>query len=467
MSVSGGTLVSVIMPVFDGARFLDRAFASLCAQTCPDWELLAVDDASTDDSQARLDAFAAFDARVRVFRHPVNRGQAAARNTALRAARGELVAYLDQDDEFYPNHLERAWGLRNHADVFLFQYDLVEERTGHPGLGGVTTYDPAHRLSCMAVETIAVPLGVVHRRDLLDRTGLFDESLGKYRGQDEDGDLWRRFARAGARFLPVPAKSGRYHVRADSFARVRPPAPTEKPAPAPAAPGVVAIEVARGTDRHVLRMPAVDAWVVRQLFERGEYAGVRPEWLTAAPVVVDIGAHCGAFALYAKLTIRPAAVHCFEPYPPHVELLRGNVASLAGVTVHPVGLGRTDGTAELLLDSGSGAGHSTVPSLVPKPAARVPVAIRDAAVAWDELELGEVDVLKVDAEGMEAEILAALGPRLARTRVVLVEYHTPDDRRQVDGLLTGHLLFGAVIHSPRVGTLKYVRADLASSSTPS
>jgi FkbM family methyltransferase len=463
MSVSDATLVSVIMPVFNGARFIERAFASLRAQTCLDWELLAVDDASADDSAARLDAFAASDPRVRVFRHPANRGQAAARNTALRAACGELIAYLDQDDEFYPDYLERAWELRARADVLLFRYDLVEERAGHPVLGGVTTYDPAHRLPHNAAETIAVPLGVVHRRDLLDRTGLFDESLGKYRDQDEDGELWRRFAQAGARFLPVPAKSGRYHVRADSFARVRPPAPTQKPASAPAPPGVVAIEVARGTDRHVLRMPAVDAWVVRQLFERGEYAGVRPEWLTAAPVVVDVGAHCGTFALYAELTIHPAAVHCFEPYPPHVELLRDNVASLAGVVVHPVGLGRADGTAEMLLDSGSGAGHSTVPSLVPKPAARVPVPIRGAAAAWDELGLGEVDVLKVDAEGVEAEILLALGPRLARTRVVLVEYHTPDERRRVDELLPGHLLFGAVIHSPRVGTLKYVRADLVPS----
>ncbi len=90
----------------------------------------------------------------------------------------------------------------------------------------MTTHDPAHRLPYMAVETIAVPLGVVHRRDLLERTGLFDESLGKYQAQDEDGELWRRFAQASARFLPVPARSGRYHVRADSFARVRPPAVT-------------------------------------------------------------------------------------------------------------------------------------------------------------------------------------------------------------------------------------------------
>ncbi|QJW92568.1 glycosyltransferase family 2 protein [Frigoriglobus tundricola] len=214
-------LVSIVMPVFNGARFLDRALASLRAQTLGDWELLAVDDASTDDSATRLDACAR-DPRVRVFRHPVNRGQAAARNTALAAAAGELIAYLDQDDEFYPDHLARAHALRDRADVLLFRYDLVEERPGHPGFGGATAYDPGARLWALFTETIAVPLGVVHRRALLARTGGFDEALGRYQGSDEDGDLWRRFARAGARLLPVPAKSGRYHVRADSFARTRP-----------------------------------------------------------------------------------------------------------------------------------------------------------------------------------------------------------------------------------------------------
>ena len=54
---------------------------------------------------------------------------------------------------------------------------------------------------------------------------------------------------------------------------------------------------------------------------------------------------------------------------------------------------------DLYLDPGSGAGNSTVPGLVRDPVARVPVPIRDAAVMWDQLELGEVDVLKIDAEG--------------------------------------------------------------------
>ncbi|OWK41030.1 Acetyltransferase [Fimbriiglobus ruber] len=219
---------SVVMPVYNGTRFLDRAINSLRRQTFAAWELLVVDDASTDASAARLDARAAADPRIRVFRHPDNRGPSAARNTALRAARGEWIAYLDCDDEFAPDHLAQAHGQLGDADVLMFRYDVVEERPGHPHFGRTTTHDPAtglHRIQVVGGDTIAVPLGVIHRKELLDRAGYFDESLGRFQGQSEDADLWRRFARVGARIIPVPAVSGRYHVRADSLARARPPAP--------------------------------------------------------------------------------------------------------------------------------------------------------------------------------------------------------------------------------------------------
>ena len=445
------------MPVFNGSRFLDRAFGSLSNQTFRDWELLAVDDASTDDSAARLDNLASSDPRVRVLRHSVNRGQSAARNTALGAAHGELVAYLDQDDEFYPDHLERAWGLRDRADVLLFRYDLVEERPGNPNCGAVTTYDLALRARALFDETIAVPLGVVHRRDLLARTGGFDTALGRYRGEDEDGDLWRRFARAGARFAYVPERSGRYHVRADSVARTRPPAP-----PPPAR--VITAEVRTPSGRYSLWLPAADAWRVGQVFERQEY-GLDRTWLRVPPVVLDVGANAGAFALYAKLAYHPdAVVHCFEPYPATADLLRANVGRFAGVTVHPIGLGRTDGVAGPLTRSWLPAAHTLSARLAPTPADRDSMSVRDAGRVWDELGFGEVDVLKLNAEGREADVLEALGPRLTRVRVAAIEYHAPEDRRRTAALLGGHVPVAAHEHTPRAGVVKFVRPDVLSAT---
>lgn len=219
--------ISVVMPVYNGGRFVRRAIQSVLAQTFSAWELLAIDDGSTDDSAALLDAAAAADPRIRVFRHPANRGLSAARNTALAAATGGWVAYLDCDDEFYPDHLARVWDGRGRGDVLVFRYDLVDER---PGCGDrVTTYDPEAHLGALVADTLAVPLGVAHRRALIDRVGGFDESLGRYRGRSEDAEMWRRFARAGAVFAFVAHRSGRYHIRSDSLARSQPPPPDGYP----------------------------------------------------------------------------------------------------------------------------------------------------------------------------------------------------------------------------------------------
>lgn len=153
-------------------------------------------------------------------------------------------------------------------------------------------------------------------------------------------------------------------------------------------------------------------------------------------------------------------VHTFEPYPPAAALLRANVAGLGGVHVHPVGLGPRDEPAAMYLHRSMAVSNSLRRDLVPDPGGEVVVPVRDAAEVWDALGLGEVDVLKLDAEGSEPAILERLGDRLGRVRVVLAEYHTGADRRRIDALLTGHELFAARVATPARGVVKYVRADL-------
>lgn len=219
MPASDSPTISVVMPVHNGERYVRRAVASLLNQTFPAWELLAVDDGSRDDSAAILDGFAAADSRVRVLRHAGNRGVSAARNTALRAARGAWVAYLDNDDEFYPGHLGAVARSTALADILVFRYDQFDERPRSPSFGQLWTWDPAAHWDRFPADNIFVPLGVSHRRELLDRVGGFDESLAV----DEDTDLWRRFAAAGARFACLPDVSGLYHIRAASQSRTRRP----------------------------------------------------------------------------------------------------------------------------------------------------------------------------------------------------------------------------------------------------
>ncbi|HEV2664421.1 MAG TPA: glycosyltransferase family A protein, partial [Blastocatellia bacterium] len=90
------------MPTFNRADTIKRAIRSVQAQTFTDWELIVVDDGSTDDTAARIEGC---DPRLKLIRQE-NQGTAGARNTGLRASAGSYIAFLDSDDEWLPHHLE-------------------------------------------------------------------------------------------------------------------------------------------------------------------------------------------------------------------------------------------------------------------------------------------------------------------------------------------------------------------------
>lgn len=97
--------VSVVIPTFNRERWLPRSIGSVQAQSFPDWELLVVDDGSTDSSWKLLEQLAAGDPRIRPLKNARTKGVSGARNTGIDAARGEFVAFLDSDDEWLPEHL--------------------------------------------------------------------------------------------------------------------------------------------------------------------------------------------------------------------------------------------------------------------------------------------------------------------------------------------------------------------------
>ena len=95
-------LISVVVPVYRVEAYLDQCIRSIAEQTYPNLEILLVDDGSPDSSGAICDRWAQRDSRIRVF-HKENAGAGAARNTALDAATGELIAFVDSDDYLHPN----------------------------------------------------------------------------------------------------------------------------------------------------------------------------------------------------------------------------------------------------------------------------------------------------------------------------------------------------------------------------
>jgi glycosyltransferase involved in cell wall biosynthesis len=213
--MSAAPLVSVIVPVFNRQRWLPEALTSVFAQTFDDYELIVVDDGSTD--QSRLVAMRA------VERHPgrchirsiSNSGVATARNTGMVAARGQYIAFLDSDDAWLPNHLERAMDAFNldpdlglvHANIE--RIDAAGEPLGIP-IRHWQVIEHAFEAIALRHEHVACSTVIVSR-DAIEAVGKFDERFDRL--GCEDRDLWLRIAdRYRIRYLPHVGARYRDHA---------------------------------------------------------------------------------------------------------------------------------------------------------------------------------------------------------------------------------------------------------------
>jgi glycosyltransferase involved in cell wall biosynthesis len=200
------SLISILLPARDAAATLEESLESIRAQTHAEWELLAVDDGSQDETGAILDGWARRDGRVRVLRHGEGQGIVAALNTALASARGPVVARMDADDVALPERLERQLALLQGglAEVVGCQVRYFPEEAVADGarryeawLNGLLTPEQHARdifIECpLAHPTFVLP------RELLHAVGGY-----RARGWPEDYDLLLRLWRRGARLAKVP-----------------------------------------------------------------------------------------------------------------------------------------------------------------------------------------------------------------------------------------------------------------------
>jgi len=170
--------VSVIIPVHNGAATIGRALESVFDQTFSDYEIVICDDGSTDDTLAVL---AKYGDKIRVVRQ-ANRGPSAARNAAVAASRGELIALIDRDDQWLPNKLELAVNaMRADAGAALLYSDMIVvneagEEFRRSQIRPETAHAPTMDEMLARIWPI-VPSTVVMRRDAFDRAGGFCEQL--------------------------------------------------------------------------------------------------------------------------------------------------------------------------------------------------------------------------------------------------------------------------------------------------
>ena len=198
-------LISIVMPFRNAAATLPEALASVRAQTFADWELLAVDDHSTDDSAGVVRDFAATDRRVTLLKAN-SRGVVAASETAGRVAQAEWLARMDADDVSHPQRLERQWEMSQampHLDVIGSGVEILTP------LGEGMSRHVAWVNSLMDPEAIAnarfIENPLVHPSALMRKSAI--RAAGGYREVPwaEDHDLWLRLLEAGSTFGKVPA----------------------------------------------------------------------------------------------------------------------------------------------------------------------------------------------------------------------------------------------------------------------
>ena len=180
--------VSVLLPVWDGEAFLEQALESILQQTLTSFELIVIDDGSTDRTAAIAEEFASRDTRVRVLRFP-HEGLAATLNAGIAAARGEYVARMDADDISVPDRLKKqvAYLDAHPACVAVGAWiEVIDEAGRHLGLKTyVSTHDEISTALLHGASAIAHPTIVV-RRVALRAAGGYD---GR-RYPSEDLDLW-------------------------------------------------------------------------------------------------------------------------------------------------------------------------------------------------------------------------------------------------------------------------------------
>lgn len=212
-------VVSIIIPAYNVAPFIGETLGTVLAQTFADYEVIVINDGSPDTEELErvLDPF-----RDRInYLKQENRGASAARNTGLRAARGEFVAFLDADDLWLPSYLaEQIKFIRERncdlvcADAEVFSDASHEEQTYMESLvgEGPPTGDVTF-LGLLSAEQNLITSGVVVRRERVFEVGLFDEALRNA----QDFDLWLRLARHGTRMAYQRRTLLRYRSRDNSL----------------------------------------------------------------------------------------------------------------------------------------------------------------------------------------------------------------------------------------------------------
>jgi glycosyltransferase involved in cell wall biosynthesis len=206
-------LFSIILPTYNRCNFLPRAISSVLQQTYPHYELIIIDDGSTDDTPAVLAALA--DPRIITIKQAKNQGVSTARNTGLLSAKGQYICFLDDDDEYFPDYLQEIY-------QFLAQHNLNFVGFIWTGIASVYSannisnekemtrlehWDLKKEKNLLYLTRVAF-YGITFNRICFERVGLFNPKLHF----GEDIDILFRILEAGMDHAAIPKILIKIHI---------------------------------------------------------------------------------------------------------------------------------------------------------------------------------------------------------------------------------------------------------------
>ncbi|WP_144603312.1 glycosyltransferase family 2 protein [Algoriphagus algorifonticola] len=207
------TFLSTICPCYNQALYLEAAIDSVQAQTFQDWELIIVDDGSTDNTLEIAQKYAESDTRIKLI-HQENKGLSAARNAGIRQATGEFLHFLDADDLIFPTAYQVIYQKSREdlkTSLWISSYTYFDQQDFHQ-----------HTFSEKQLHAIdfirgnqAPPVAHFLKREMIQQIGGFDEQLKSC----EDWDLWLRVTKSGTQIKTIPNLLARYRYVSGSMSR--------------------------------------------------------------------------------------------------------------------------------------------------------------------------------------------------------------------------------------------------------
>ena len=182
--------VSVVITTYNRANLIGRAIESIFRQTYKDYEIIVVDDGSSDNTREVVEGFR--DNRIHYIRHHENRGCSAGRNTGIKASKSDYIAFLDTDDEWLPEKLEKQVYLLERANSGIdavYTAMLYVERNRKHLVPQLSIKNKEANIGDLILKrSVIAPSTVLIKKHCFDRVGLFDEKLR----WGDDWDMWIR-----------------------------------------------------------------------------------------------------------------------------------------------------------------------------------------------------------------------------------------------------------------------------------